>query len=301
MVAHSGFVHPTNKVVVQGKPEVLDRTAEVDTIKPGLVVKRGTTQDLIKLGDFSTQTLGFAGYEQASQPNFSATSIYEVNRPEGLTGAYAQGAKVPVLYLANFILLSKMQAGSAAFKGDDLACLSGGELVAGKMTDKGFAIRVPFVKKTDEFATGLVLPAGAIVSDVFIEVATAAAGSSIDVGLLETGENGETGGDADGFLDGESCAVAGYVQHVEVGTSAAANTLGALLVASDIKTADQTPLYMSVPKKHVCDGIAKTVSYTTSNHTVAGNIYIVIEGLKVIAQSVEDVSAGATVLVRSLL
>ena len=277
MVAHSGFVHPTNKVIVQGKPEVLDRTAEVDTIKPGLVVKRGTTQDLIKLGDFSTQTLGFAGYEQASQPNFSATSIYEVNRPEGLTGAYAQGAKVPVLYLANFILLSKMQAGSAAFKGDDLACLSGGELVAGKMTDKGFAIRVPFVKKTTEFATGLVLPAGAIVSDVFIEVATAAAGSSIDVGLLETGENGETGGDADGFLDGESCVNAGRVQHVEVGTSAAANTLGALLVASDIKTADQTPLYMSVPKKHVCDGIAKTVSYTTSNHTVAGNIYIVIE------------------------
>ena len=302
MVAHSGFVHPTNKVIVQGKPEVLDRTAEEAGIKPGMVVKRGTTQDLIKIGDYSTQALGFAGYEQASQPNFSTTSIYEVNRPEGLTGTYAQGAKVPVLYLANFILLSKMQAGSAAFKGDDLACLSGGELVAGKMVDKGFAIRIPFVKKTTEFATGLVLPAGAIVSDVFIEASTVAESSYIDVGLLETGEDRETGGDSDGFLDGESCAVAGRVQHVEVAALAASNTLGELLVASDIEDATTgTPLFYSIPKKHVCDGVAKTVSYKTSEHTVAGDIYIVIEGLKVIAQSVEDVNAGAAVLVRSLL
>lgn len=301
MVAHSGFVHPTNKVIVQGKPEVLDRTAEVDTIKPGLVVKRGTTQDLIKLGDFSTQALGFAGYEQASQPNFSTTSIYEVNRPEGLTGAYATGAKVPVLYLANFVLLSKMQAGSAAFKGDDLACLSGGELVAGKITDKGFAIRIPFVKKTSEFATGFVLPAGAIISDVFVEVSTAVASSTINVGLLETGDDAEAGGDADGFLVAESCAGKGRVQHKEFDADATNNTLGALLVAGDIKTADSPALYYSVPKKHVCDGVAKTVSYTTSNHTIAGDIYIVVEGLKPIAQSVEDVSAGAAVLVRSLL
>lgn len=300
MVAHPGFVKPTNKVIVMGTPERLDRTAEEAGIAPGMVIMSGTTQDLCKIGTYAKGALGFAGYEQSYQGGNDANSIYTRNRPEGITATYASGAKIPILFGANFVILSKMQAGSAANKGDLLACLSGGKLVAGKMTKDGFAVRIPFVKKTTEFNTGLVLPAGAVVNDVFIEVGTAVAGSSIDVGLAEV-TDAEVGGDADGFLDGESCVATGRVQHVQFDSTAGDNTLGALLVAGDIKTADDTPLYFSVPKQHVCDGTAKTVTYTTSNHAVAGNIFIVLDNVEVVAKSVETVEAGTAVMVQALI
>jgi hypothetical protein len=297
MVAFSGFVHPTNKVIVQGKPEVLDRTAEEAGIKPGMVVMAGTTQDLCKIHDFTKGALGFAGYEQASEPNFDTTNIYGRNKPEGLTAAYASGAKVPVLYLANFVLLAYMYAGSAANKGDMLAAFSGGRLVAGKMTQDGFAVRLPFVKHTAETSTGFVVPSGAVINDVYVEVSTAVASSTIDVGLLST----EVGGNADGFLDGESCAATGRVQHHNGDATAANNTLGAFLTLATIKDATSPANYYAVPKRHVGDGTAKTITYTTSNDTIAGNIFVVFDGLEVVAKSVEEVASGAAVLVEALI
>jgi len=300
MVEWSGYIHPTNKVIVEGEPRQLDRTAEEAGIKPGMVVCRGTTQDLVKIGDFTRRALGFAGYEQSFVGGNDSTSIYTRNRPEGLTGTYAINAKIPVLYLANFTVLSKMYAGSAALKGDDLALFSGGYLVAGKQVKGGFAVRLPFTKNTTEVSTGFVIPQYVIVNDVYIEATTVASGSHIDVGLAEV-TGAETGGDADGFLDGESCVTAGYVQHVQFNATAGNNTLGALLVASDITSADTPALVYSIPKRHIGDGVAKTITYTTSNHTVAGNIWVVFDGLQVVGMSVEDVVAGANVLVRSTL
>lgn len=302
MVAHPGFVKPTNKVIVMGKPEHLDRTAEEAGIAPGMVIMSGTTQDLCKIGTFAKGALGFAGYEQSYVGGNDPNSIYTRNRPEGITATYANAAKIPVLFGANFVILSKMAAGSAANKGDLLACLSGGLLVAGKMTKDGFAVRVPFTNSAAaEVSTGLVLPAGAVVNDVFVEVTTAVALSTIDVGLLASGDDAEIGGDADGFLDGEACTAPGKVQHVQFNATAGSNTLGDLLVAGDIKSADSTALFFSVPKQHVCDGVAKTVTYTTNDKAVAGFIYIVLDNVEIVAKSVETVTAGAAVMVQSLI
>lgn len=300
MVVVSGFMKPTNKVIVMGKPELQEYQAEEAGFVPGMTVMTGTTQDECKIGSFTSGIIGFCGYEQSYQGGNDSTSIYTKNRPEGLTAAYADNAKIPVLFGGNFVLLTKMYAGSAAVKGDDLAAFAGGRLVAGKMTKDGFAVRLPFVKSTTEVSTGFVLPAGAIVNDVFIEVSTNVAGSSIDVGLAEV-TGAEAGGDADGFLDGESCVTAGRVQHVNGNATAENNTLGALLVVADIKDATSPANYYSVPKQHIGDGVAKTITYTTSNHAVAGNIFVVLDGLQVVAKAVETVTAGAAVMAQSMI
>lgn len=298
MVVVSGFMKPTNKVIVMGKPELQEYQAEEAGFVPGMTVMTGTTQDECKIGSFTGGIIGFCGYEQSYQGGNDSTSIYTKNRPEGLTAAYADNAKIPVLFGGNFVLLTKMYAGSAAIKGDDLAAFAGGRLVAGKMTKDGFAVRLPFVKSTTEASTGFLIPAGAIVNDVFIEVSTAVAESTIDIGILST----EVGGDADGFVDGESCATAGRVQHVKFDADASKITLGALLVASDIKDATAvTPLFYSIPKQHIGDGVAKTITYTTSNHTIAGNIFVVFDALRVVAKAVETVTAGATVMAQSMI
>jgi len=297
MVVVSGFMKPTNKVIVMGKPEIQEYQAEEAGFVPGMTVMTGTTQDECKIGSFTGGIIGFCGYEQSYQGGNDSTSIYTKNRPEGLTAAYADNAKIPVLFGGNFVLLTKMYAGSAAIKGDDLAAFAGGRLVAGKMTKDGFAVRLPFTKSTTEVSTGFVLPAGAIVNDVFIEVSTAVAESTIDIGILST----ENGGDADGFVDGESCAATGRVQHVNGSATAENNTLGALLVVADIKDATSPANYYSVPKQHIGDGVAKTITYTTSNHTIAGNIFVVIDGLQIVAKAVETVTAGADVMAQSMI
>lgn len=303
MVVVSGFVKPTNKVIVMGKPELQEYTAEEAGITPGMVIMSGTTQDLCKIYTVGAGkgALGFAGYEQSYQGGADVNSIYTRNRPEGLTAAYANAAKIPVLFMSNMVLLSKMAPGSAAVKGDLLAAYTGGLLVAGQLTRDGFAVRVPFVENTTETATGLIIPAGAVINDVFINVGTNAAGSSIDVGLLETGDDAEVGGDADGFLDGESCAATGRVQHVQFNTDATKNTLGAYLTAGDIKSGDSSALFYSVPKQHVGDGVAKTLTYTTSNHAVAGDIFVVFDNIEVVGKAVETVTAGAAVMVQALI
>lgn len=302
MVVVSGFVKPTNKVIVMGKPELQEYTAEEAGITPGMVIMSGTTQDLCKIYTVGAGkgALGFAGYEQSYQGGADVNSIYTRNRPEGLTAAYANAAKIPVLFMSNMVLLSKMAPGSAAVKGDLLAAYTGGLLVAGQLTRDGFAVRVPFVKNTTETATGLIIPAGAVINDVFINVVTNAAGSSIDVGLAEV-TGAEVGGDADGFLDGEACTATGRVQHVQFNTDATKNTLGAYLTAGDVKSADSSALFYSVPKQHVGDGVAKTLTYTTSNHTVAGDIFVVFDNLEVVGKAVETVTAGAAVMVQALI
>ena len=107
-----------------------------------------------------------------------------------------------------------------------------------------------------------------MVRDCIIKVDTAVAGATIDVGTYSTAD-----GDADGFLDGERCSVAGLVEHNNVDDTAANNTLGALLVETDIKSADSPALYASIPTGYLVPDGGKEVTYTTTNHDVAGEIF----------------------------
>ncbi|MGH2738295.1 MAG: hypothetical protein ACRDHH_05720, partial [Actinomycetota bacterium] len=131
--------------------------------------------------------------------------------------------------------------------------------------------------------TGFDLPTRGMVLNAILDVTTAEVTGStktVDVGLLA----GETGGDADGFLDGVSTAATGALagaMPVTDGTNTnfftAAPTLGVLffdgLLGAD---AAATP-GVATRRPHVLNGTAKSVVYTLgSAHTeLVASIYVV--------------------------
>lgn len=133
-------------------------------------------------------------------------------------------------------------------------------------------LSIPFTKNTSETDTTVNLPVGAVVLEAYVDVVTEVAEATIDVGMLSS----ESGGDADGLIDGASCATAGKILPILVNaTGASTNTLGALLRAHQgVKTADGTANYVAIKQPFVVT-TAVSVSYTTSDHAVAGNIIIV--------------------------
>ena len=140
-------------------------------------------------------------------------------------------------------------------------------------------------RTTGEKDTGFDLPTAGIVYDCFVKITTleaTATTKTIDVGLLSS----ETGGDADGFLDGASTAAAATVRGTATATdgtnqnyfaAAPAPTLGALFRTGSLGTdaAGEAAALLKTP--HVLNGTAKSVTYTLgSEHTeVVGTIYIV--------------------------
>jgi hypothetical protein len=114
-------------------------------------------------------------------------------------------------------------------------------------------LRIPLtdISGTSEIDTGVDLPARSVVLNVFLDVTAAEATATtktIDVGL----KSSESGGDADGFLDGLSTAATG----VKKGTLASAGqTLGALL------RVDESGAGVLVPEPHMT-ATAVSVTYT---------------------------------------
>ena len=110
------------------------------------------------------------------------------------------------------------------------------------------------------------LPAKSVVLGVWVDVTTAeatGATKTLDVGLLSS----ESGGDADGFLDGVSVAATGVVKGTLLNTG---QTLGALLYVDEDGSATV------VPEPHVT-GDAVSVTYTAGSNDFAefrGDIYI---------------------------
>lgn len=305
-MGYMGFKKPDNKFICYGPNVILiqEEKAEAATIKPGLVVMKGTNDDDIVVCDGVTSApIGFAGYEQSFLGSASVTS----NRPADVNSAYATGAKVPVLGGGGFVGVGTLAAGVAVKKGDLLASWSDGTVVPVVPMLGGLGVKVPYAKSTAEKDTGIDLPGGLVVTDVVVQSITAVASATIDIGILST----ESGGDADGFVDGESIANTGFINHVNGSTAPSNNTIGDLLVNVDIKSADTSALYFSLPKFYVCDGTAKSVTYTTSNHAVAGNFYIVAfaPGFEVVGIAEETLAVSTDengvitqdVLVRSLI
>ena len=304
-MGYMGFKKPDNKFICYGPNVILiqEEKAEAATIKPGLVVMKGTNDDDIVVCDGVTSApIGFAGYEQSFLGSASVTS----NRPADVNSAYATGAKVPVLGGGGFVGVGTLAAGVAVKKGDLLASWSGGTVVPVVPMLGGLGVKVPYAKSTAEKDTGIDLPAGLVVTDVVVQSITAVASATIDIGI----SSGEVGGDADGFVDGESLATTGFIKHVNGNTTLANNTIGAFLSGANIIGASPAPNYL-VPEFHVCDGTAESVTYTTTDHAVAGNFYIVAfaPGFEVVGIAEETLTVSTDsngvitqdVLVRSLI
>jgi hypothetical protein len=296
-----GFVKPANKIVVAATDSTFYTEYKLEAATnayAGRLMMQGTNADDVVVADGVTyMPLGFLGYEQSFMGSTSMVS----NRPATVDTIYLINAKVPVLMGGGFWVVAAVPAGVEVRKGDMLAPWGGGLLVPVVPMMGGYALRVAFTKKTAEFDTGLDIPAGMLVRDVIVKPSTVDASGTIDIGLLST----ESGGAADGFVDTESLATAGFVNHINGNSTAANNTLGSLLTMATVKSADGTALYADLPKFHKV-ATAVSISYTTSNHTVAGHFYIVMngEGFQPVAVAEETLSATAAVtdlMVRSLI
>ena len=297
-MGYYGFVEPDNKIIAYAPNTILiqEEKAEAATIKPGMVVMKGTNDDDVVICDgVSKAPFGVAGFEQSFLGAASSTS----NRPANVKTAFASAARVPVLGGGGFVAMMTLAPGVGTVKGDLLASWGGGAVVPVVPMPGGFGVRIPFVKNTSETDTGVDLPEGMIVSDVIVQVTKEVADATIDVGLLYAEDS--NGGDADGFLDAESCAAAGFVKHnnVALTSAAAALTLGAYLVEADIKdaTAETGAQTCRVPTYHVVNSGQVSVSYTTSNSAnLAGNIYVVCAapGFQIVGRA-EETLAPATV------
>ena len=289
-MGYYGFVEPDNKVIAYAPNSILiqEEKAEATTIKPGMVVMKGTNDDDVVACDGVTKApFGVAGYEQSFLGAASSTS----NRPANVDTAYAKDARVPVLGGGGFVAMMTLAPGVGTVKGDLLASWGGGTVVPVVPMPGGYGVKIPFTKNTSETDTGVDLPEGMIVSDVIVEVTKEVANATIDVGLLSTEDS--NGGDADGFLDGESCAAKGFVKHNLVDGTATNNTLGAYLVEADIKSADTSALFYSPPTFHVVGEGQVSVSYTTSDSAkLAGNFYMVCAapGFQIVGRAEETLA-----------
>jgi len=148
---------------------------------------------------------------------------------------------------------------------------------------------IPFTPQTSETDTGIDLPSKAAILDVFVEVTTADSGETMDVGLLSS----ETGGDADGFLDGVAMDSTGLVSGgitptITTGANntylaSVARTIGVLLADLDVVAGEDVAnggdgACVFERKVHLSDSVtAKSVSYTHSGtaDTAAGYIHII--------------------------
>jgi len=289
-MGYYGFVEPDNKIIAYAPNTILiqEEKAEVATIKPGMVVMKGTNDDDVVACDGVTKApFGVAGYEQSFLGAASSTS----NRPANVDTAYAKDARVPVLGGGGFVAMMHLAPGVGTVKGDLLASWGGGTVVPVVPMPGGYGVRIPFAENDSETDTGVVLPEGMIISDVIVEVTKKVADATIDVGILST--------DADGFLDGESCAAKGFVKHNTVDTDADTLTLGAYLTEADILDAtsgDNASQTCRIPTCHIVGGDQVSVSYTTSeNADIAGNIYVVCAapGFQIVGRAEETLPVAS--------
>lgn len=149
---------------------------------------------------------------------------------------------------------------------------------------KAQVAKIAFSDGTGENSTGIVLPAKAIVREVFIHVTTAeavGATKTLTVGPTST----ETGGDADGYIAGVSVAATGTILPgvtFTVGASetfVASTTFGVLLGTISAGNDVATDVGTFVPKFHVNNN-GNTISWTPGSAdwtAFAGELYVVYD------------------------
>lgn len=234
---------------------------------------------------------GWLGYEHVS-PQY---------RPAALTTIFELDAKAVEYKGGGFALKGKLAKGCSVVKGDLVANWADGQVVGPVIPNgEGLLLKIPFSPSDNsETTTYIELPADMVVTNAFIDVVTVDATETIDVGLLSS----EGGGDADGFIAAASVATAGKVMPGAAVTAGAnetyfsANTLGEMLSDFLAGTDAATDVGTFARKPHVCDGTAKTVSYTGSagSDTAAGFIYLALlhENLQIVAMADQTVDATA--------
>jgi hypothetical protein len=285
-----GIVKPSNRILERGTPTVITshNIETATTMYAGRLVQKGTTDYDIVVADGVNPVIGWLGWEQADMNN----------RPATVDTIYAASEEAPVLRGGNFNIVASLAVGFVAARGDVLIPWGSGTVAPAVQFPEGWGVKIPFIKKTSEYTTGVVLPTGIRVNDVWVYVVTNAS-ATIDIGLLSSAS-----GDADGFLDGEDLTNAGWVNHNLADATAGNITLGELLTEVEIK--DTTGVYTPIKTPYIVGATAKSVTYTTTEATVAGNFYVVVSSpgtfpVAIAEQPVDASAAAADIVVRSLI
>lgn len=274
-MAVQNYVTPTGKLCVVGEPtRIREKNIGVATnAYPGRLAVREATDYDIKVSDGLSRPLGWIGFQgefEGTDFQYSTGSITTINVVDTCAPVYSGGGFT--IYMPSGLAL-----GTKAVEGDLLFSWANGQVVPGVDLGGRYALKVPFTNTsgTTLVDTGIDFPAGMRITDAMLNVATAGtSGAKLDVGF----ENSVESGDLDGLLDGESCEATGLVNHNMVDATAGNNTLGALLVESDILDATAvTPVTYSVPNGYVTNGTIMSLVYTPTNHAMAGDIYVFIE------------------------
>lgn len=285
-----GIIKPSNRILERGTPTVItSHNIETATnMYAGRLVQKGTTDYDIVVADGVNPVIGWLGWEQADMNN----------RPATVDTIYAAGDEAPVLRGGNFNIVASLAVGFVAARGDVLIPWGSGTVAPAMQFPEGWGVKIPFVKKTSEYTTGVVLPTGIRVNDVWVYVVTNAS-ATIDIGLLSS-----ESGDADGFIDGEDLSNAGWVAHNLVDANTDNITLGVLL--DEIQIKDAASVYTPIKTPYVVGATAQKVTYTTTNATVAGNFYVVVSSpgtfpVAIAEQPIDASAAAADIVVRSLI
>lgn len=285
-----GFSKITNDVIIGESPARHDLNVETAAnMYPGRIVRRGTTDFDVVVGSALYPPGGWIGYGQG---NNSAA------KPATRATAFAADVTVPIHKGGGFPVRASLAAGAIVERNDFVANWANGEVMGPVSAgDGGIWLKIPFVKKTAEFDTGIEIPANMRVRDVLVEVVTNVTSGELDIGLLSS----EGGGDADGFVDAQDCATAGIFRPgaaLSVGTHEtyySACTKGVMLVTflAGSDAVEDVGTYHE--NDHPGDGTAKTISYTTTNHAITGNIFLLLvhPNLQIVAQAQESIDATA--------
>ena len=285
-----GIVKPSNRILERGTPTVItSHNIETATsMYAGRLVKKGTTDYDIVVSDGVNPVIGWLGWEQADMNN----------RPATVDTIYAANEEAPVLRGGNFNIVASLAVGFVAARGDVLIPWGSGTVAPAMQFPEGWGVKIPFIKKTEEYTTGVVLPQYMRVNDVWVHVVTNAS-ATIDIGLLAS-----ESGDADGFIDGEDLTNAGWVAHNLVDAATENITLGVLL--DEIQIKDAASVYTPIKTPYVVGATAQKVTYTTSDATVTGNFYVVVSSpgtfpVAIAEQPIDASAAAADIVVRSLI
>lgn len=121
-MAYSGYVKPTNKIIVAGKPLVQELKVETATnMYPGRLVTKGTNDDDVIVNTASTAVIGWLGYEQITNPGF---------QPDTVDTIYTVNAQAPVLNGGGFVIVGRLASGQSVAKDAKLIGTAAGELTA---------------------------------------------------------------------------------------------------------------------------------------------------------------------------
>lgn len=114
----TGYISPTNKIVLSGHVQSVELELEEAGMKPGILIKIGSTVNEAKIGTEGMVAYGWLGYEQSP-------IMY---RPKDIDTAYAINARAAILHGPGMVLRAKLANGTNVVSGNKLVGTADGAL-----------------------------------------------------------------------------------------------------------------------------------------------------------------------------